>query len=64
MAKKQPTVDEVYAWAAEHDVPAPDAFAMTHWYLAGSNVRLNLAAILWRRRVRRGATGFPAIDGE
>lgn len=60
--REQPTSDGVYAWAVENNVPAPDAFAMQHWYLDGRAVRLKIAATAWRRRVKARRTGFPAID--
>lgn len=59
---KRPTADEVYTWASANDVPAPDAFAVSYWYLAGRELRLRIAAALWRRRVAERKTGFPAID--
>lgn len=62
MVNRQPTADEVYTWAEAHDVPAPDAFAVSYWYLAGKELRLKLAATLWGRRVTARKTGFPAID--
>lgn len=60
--KKEPTVDDMYTWAVGNDIPAPDAFAVTCWDLIDKPVRLRLAAAVWKRRVARGTTGFPAID--
>lgn len=60
--KDQPTVDEVYDWAVANEVPAPDAFAVQFLGLARKELRLRLAARVWRRRVAARKTGFPAID--
>ena len=64
MRKKDSTADEVYGWAVGQKLPAPDAFAMRYWDLAGATIRLGLAATLWRRQVRNGTTGFPLVDGD
>lgn len=64
MTERESTAEMVYDWAVEHDLPAPDAFAMRYWDLAGATMRLNLAATLWRQQVRLRRTGFPVIDEE
>lgn len=63
MAQRRSTAEQVYAWAVENDIPAPDAFAVRYWDLAGATVRLALARRIWRRQVERGTTGFPLVDG-
>lgn len=64
MRKRDSTADEVYDWAVKQELPAPDAFAMRYWDLAGATIRLGLAAALWRRQVKNGTTGFPLVDGD
>lgn len=60
--RERSTVDQVYKWAAENGIPAPDAFAVRYRGLGGKEIRLKLAAALWKRQVAAGKTGFPLID--
>lgn len=62
VAREPSTVDQVYDWAVERGIPAPDAFACVASGLGGKELRLRASALIWQHQVANRKTGFPAID--